>query len=251
VSAVGINIDLVSTTEQFDPTNGPTTVEEYLGTESACQTAFNNALLFGGKPVLGKKGGAHSLTIRWAFPDQKNGGVEVPNDVYTLDMEEVQPSIWAHPTITRAADASGNPYTYRNTIEEFVKNPEDFDPVDPVTTQLVQYLLRGGTSFASHTPVLSRQRTFSTKYPTRIKVVAVEPVYTPNGLVSTFGIPASVAAQLPDVPSPSAGATPTGTVWAWKLRRQNSRFVPALNKTEETMDWVFQAWASWVYPVVG
>jgi hypothetical protein len=244
---------LVETSEIFDPAQGFQVQEEYQGTELGIDVLSNAVLLAGGRTTRTRKGGAHVLQVRWASLDQKNGGPETANDNYSIECEEVQPSIWEHPTVTFAADLSGDPYLWRKAVENFLKNPTPaaFGNLSPEGQQVAQYLLRGGSVFASHIPVLSRQRTFSLQYTTKLKVEAVPAVYTTSAMVSSFGIPSAVAAQLPDNPTIADGVTPSGTVWAWKIRRQNTRYVPALNKVEETIDWIFSAWATWVYPLIG
>lgn len=231
----------------FDPATGERVREYWQGARLSILGLENGFKRAGFKVSSGNSGAKWELVVE--FPYQPEDQVEIPATKWNLDMEGVQVPIWAHPDADKEMDVYSSRAKYVQDIQNAVKDgkPCPLDPVDfPVANYIYFELTRGFEALELKRPVLQRARTYSLSYTQQVVVNAIETVYTTSALIRVFGVDPAVAKRLPADPP----TWPVGTVWAWKLRKQNQQFIPALNKTEEIQDWTFAAWSGWAYNVM-
>ena len=192
-----------------------------------------------------------TLVASFPYDPTQPASSEVPIDRYELVRDMVSVSIFAAPNVAAEADRYGSAQ-YRKLIEDAVEAGEDdlnaSYPEYPLIVPVFKALCRGIESYETERPVLSRTRTFSANYATRSRIEARPTVYTTATLVSTFSLPAVVAAQLPADPPPAD--TPAGTVWAWKSSTDTATITPSNNRIEEHKSWTFAAWSTLLYSAV-
>lgn len=245
---------------EFDPTTGDQTTESWRGTRPAIVSLARAFARNGYRVRTSNSGPVWEMQLRYGR--EVSQAVEVPIDTYGFDTEEAQVSIFAFPTAVEEANRDGNPANYRRLIEDAVKNgtpnPYNNDLANFPFSQVLHIdLSRGIEAYPIRRLVLSRNRTYSIGYGIRtgatetmkrVVLNASPVVYTTTALVRDFAIPKVIADQLP--PNPPAEQTPVGTQWAWYLRGDSSRVIPALAKVEEQRQWVFAAWTAPYYTVV-
>jgi hypothetical protein len=247
---IGKPYELVSRDIQFDPTNGYETVERYEGNKTSILSlaaAFNTN---GTRTSVTHKGPLYALVARMAA---LNGGndPETPVDHYEIGCEFVQEDIiMSHKLLAAANDSVVTLRTWRNQIAELLKR----DPpgqlqgvVDPGEQALYNAMARGQESIETRRITLSRVRTVSSNYSAQMVPLKDEIVWTTKKLAAVFLIPSLVADRLPGSPLPAA---PVGTIWGWKLRAQEARFVMGTNKVQETQSWTFAAWTIITHDIV-
>jgi hypothetical protein len=166
-------------------------------------------------------------------------------DLFNHPQAKLEAQLWAGTTSGLSK--------YSKLIRDAVSNGDPFPagsiPVatNPVALTIYNLLCNGTDYFELPRPVLSRSRSFSTSYPTRLVQNAAVTVYSRASLISTFSIPSSVQNQIPPTP---ATAPPTGEVWAWRLRRQDSTYEPSTRRYSEQMEWDLNSWSTLLYAYV-
>jgi hypothetical protein len=266
----------------YDPVRGPELRETYKGTETGLNALASAFSLSGNRTEMSNDGGTWTLVVTFATETNDGSGSETPVDKWDISRDYYLEPIWAHPNVHSLAknmntavsamdnlaairrdienalngkiptsqDNSGNSVTYEEYTEGPVP-PTYFEtspaPWSAAKLRLYKLMVRGLESFETERCVISRVRSFSIGYPTRMKLDAIPVVYTTNSLISTFDVPAVIQAQLPD--EPSSDQTPDGTQWAWKLRKDHST-INYYGKVEETREWVYSAWSTDVYNVI-
>jgi len=197
-------------------------------------------------------GGFSTLTVQWSKDPTVADSAEVANDVWSLNGEPYQVSIFSLPAIRAEAQEYGNVADYRRSIDDAVNAGEDF-PLDASTYPLglaAYKLLTSGTEYFELTrPSLSRTRTYSLTYTgARTSFSPYQFVYTRASLISTFAVPSSTQVQIPADPTETP---PAGMTWGWRLKGQSYNYTREKlgTKVEEVLEWDFAAW--FTSPVYG
>ena len=234
----------------FEPQYGYTWQYTYNGTEIAVRSAAATYELSGYKTHVFHNGSF--WTLEATLPTGLQEGVsEIPVDRWTIHTEFAQLDIFSHPSIQleTSAFSPATPSSYKKTIKDAVANgvglPTSLNSY-PFAQLLYQELLRGADSYEQKRPTLNRRRTISASWSTPIVIDAVEKFYSTAVLISAFAVPGRIAGQLPSNPA----LKPANTQWGWRIRQQVSEFTLALNKNEETTDWVFAAWSTLLYDYI-
>lgn len=238
---------LVRTRRIIDSAAGNAWEQEWAGSMSGIASLAESLLAAGARIRDESSNGVGRLVAIYSA-DPNDPSSEEAVDRYEFEMEPVQVSIFNHPAVALESDRYESASKYKTDIEEAVSagTTLTLDETEyPYAHEVFRLLSRGVESYELKRPVLSRVRTFSPSFSGRVVLSAIETVYTTSALVREFGLPASVANQLPVDPP----EVPAGTVWAWKLRGDRSTYVPAQNRVEETRDWVFAAWSTLLYTV--
>jgi hypothetical protein len=251
---------IIGTDTVFDPNLGEQLVEIWEGTEIALATEARTRILpFGGKAKISQVDGPiYKMTVTWGDPPANAGEPEVPVERWERVTEYVQEDLRNNPRVIAAASTAETLNRWVNaikaalkanqTLTQYYTSASDPNPViDPAQEMIYQLYARGASSHEVKRTVLRVRRTFSVQYALRYNVDAVERIYTTAALRAAFGIPAPIAIHLP----PDPALTPANTVWSWKQRQDNSVFLPGLNKIEESRDWVFAAWSTLLYELIG
>jgi len=96
-------------------------------------------------------------------------------------------------------------------------------------------------------PVISRKRTYDISYSgTLMSTQVTQKVYSTAGLISTFGVPTIVQAQITADPATAM----TNFAWGWKMRKNNLVIIPSKNKIEEQVDFEYDLWSTVAYTYV-
>lgn len=248
---------LVKTGREFDPQQGFIYVSTYEGNEASIRGLESVFTAAKARTRVEHDGPVYSIEVRNAAPSSADGA-EQPLDKWNLDIDFAQESIWSAPHVLSAAAAADETGTF--TADDMIaywksaiKAKQEETIVAPAATgfaeplrQIYANIIRGQEAYEVERPTLSRVRTYSASYATRIRIEAIPTVYTTTALILSFAVPALIVAQLPDNPA----YTPPYTAWSWKKRKQSSETVVALNKIQETTEWVFAAWDTLTYNVV-
>lgn len=202
-------------------------------------------------------------TLTWLSAAPIDGTPEVPVDQWDWETDMIQEEIWMNPKVAAAAAADLDPKNTGTDDDKLAKWKVDITnqltnnlggPTLPTATnftgkklELYVNMLRGGVAHEIKRPTLTRVRSFSSAYAPRQIVNGVENIYTTDALIRTFGIPADIAATMPDM----TGITPPSfTAWAWKERKINSTTVRNKGRTQEEREWVFAAWVTLPYNLI-
>jgi hypothetical protein len=232
----------------FDQRGGNTWEYTYEGTATgiAAQAAALQAA--GARTSIDNSGPIHRLVASFVRDPNESTSAEVAFDVWNIENEEYQVSVFA---TTRAIEEAGS-YTnralYRSDIEEAVRNGEAY-PLSasefPVGQYIYNLLTQGIDTQPQKLPVISRNRTYSLTYtgtPHRVTVTPV--VYTRAALIADFGIVSPLLDRIP--PDPSI-TLPEGFVWGWYLARESFSYQIERGalKVTENLGWRFGAWNAW------
>lgn len=106
--------------------------------------------------------------------------------------------------------------------------------------------LRGVESYQTETFILKRTRTMSADYATPFSLQKKKEFYTTSRLIDLESMPLDVAGMLP-IGDPYA--PPDQSAWGWLPRLRNRTFV-GNGQVEETCDWVYAAWSTFLYTLV-
>jgi hypothetical protein len=117
--------------------------------------------------------------------------------------------------------------------------------ISPIPLNIYKLLLLGADSYEIERLVVTRSRTFSIAYASRVQMLETPRIYSTASLIAAEFIPAVIAAQLPGTPS----SKPENTAWAWKVRQDRSE-ISSNGKVEEVRDWVFAPWSTLLYQLV-
>ena len=253
----------VSSEVVFDPKYGFTTRELYSGTQQSLATLNATLILLGVRTSITQEAGRTFLNAYYALQDASGATPETPNDYFELETEYVQESIWRNDLIESLAGNLATLSKWRREIEAAMKgrliNSTGIEiskvegPLDPATTgfagnqlALYQLVMRDGDAYETTRQVLTRVRTISVAYSTQTVAQARPTIYPTSQLIAAFNIPAVVAARLPTNPA----ETPSGAIWAWKQRRNTSRYEWS-GRVSEVMSWTFAAWSTLTHKVYG
>lgn len=245
-------VKIVDVQRDWHPQYGPSTTFIWEGEEEALNTMAPN--MGGVARVYRFNGPVYRMNVRYG--DAQDGSTEVPSDTWEIDTEMAEVSLWECPILVKLAGGSDELLIWKSfilTAAEAKLDPPGHYPNDnaPWTGDLAatyREYLRGTRAFELKRPILKRIRTISTNYANPVDIIVPEPVYTSNKLKDLYGIPVRIFAQLPD--NPSADVTPTDRFWGWKQRKESSKTVIALNKTEETIEWIFAPWSRLTHTII-
>lgn len=244
---------LKSSKVSFDPNSGWMKTQVYRGTVAAInalQAAYNSV----GWKTENSTNGSQWLELTVSIPESQGQG-EVPIDKYELNMDFVQEDVFKNPKFLDTLLNDGRfdfgtlqeVSRQRTEVEKAIASGQNIrdsgTPPAFFSGHLLQIMTIGPKYTERERPVLVRNRTFSLNYSFPVELDATPTVYSTSALISTYGIPNGVARQLPSNPS----YTIEDTTWGWKKRRDNSEIIPAMNKVQETKDWVFDAWSNFCY----
>lgn len=115
---------------------------------------------------------------------------------------------------------------------------------------LVFMMRRDGEYMEWKRPVLRRVRYIPVVSANRTRLVGRQNLYTTGELIDTFGVPNDVIDQIETVDTDLPAAQPN-TVWAWKMRRDDSEIVIGSGKFLEQRDWVFGRWSTITHNLIG
>lgn len=259
MATVGItSARVVSIETVFDPQIGEQQIENWEGSEEALITIARNTVLpSGGKCRIQQMDGP-IYRMGVSYGEVQGGGtVETPVDRWERVTEYIQEDLRNNPNVIAAAGTAKTLNKWVTdvkaalkanlTLQEFYATESDPTPT-VADEQILLYELysRGTEAHELKRFVLRLRRTISVNFVGRSVADPIEKVYKTGRLISTFGIPTQVADTLPNDPPTS----PAHTAWAWKQRQDNSVFLPGLNKIEESKDWVFAAWSTFLYTLL-
>lgn len=249
---------IIGTETSFDPAIGQTVVFLYEGDELALlalaaqfQEKRNRA------NVYPHEGPVYRMRVE--IP-RAGVGDELPVDTWEWVTDLAEVSIWSSPLVLQkfknfAQSVGGTQDDALAVAKKQFKTDlkENTTPTamaakgySGFVLELYTLLLRGQEAVELERKVLRRVRNFSLRYAGRQDVSAVPIVYTTGSLISTFGIPGFIAAQMPVNP----GAAPDYTTWAWKRRRFDTQINASINRVVEQTDFVFAAWANLTHEVL-
>lgn len=247
----------------FDPKYGFTTREVYSGPQGSLATLNQTLILLGVRSSIVQQAGKTYLHAFYGLQDASGATPETPNDYYELETEYVQESVWKNDLVEALAGNLTTLSKWRREIESAMKgrlvDPSGTElskvegPIDPSATgftdnqlALYQLLLRDGDAYETTRQVLSRVRTISVAFSAQAVAQARPTIYRTADLVVVFAIPATIAARLPADPT----EIPSGALWAWKQRRNTSRYEWS-GRVSEVMSWTFAAWSTITHSVYG
>lgn len=229
---------IVDIQREFDPATGFKTTIIWEGSEDAMNTMLPS--MGGQARTYQFNGPVWRLAARYG--DAQDGSNEIPFDKWHIDTEMAEISIWESAYLAELVGGEDSLADLKFLVLYFAdqkKTPLETGFVGTDYEVYVEYYVRGVKAFQVKRPTLRRVRTISLSYASPIEIAYPEPVYTTAKLISTFGVPAAIAAQLPDNPT----FVPSGRAWAWKQQKETSENIVALNKKEEQTDWVFAPWS--------
>lgn len=244
------NLTVVNIDRDFDPQTGWRVVFTYQGFQDPCNAQAALSATQGAKTSVRQfQGPVYRATISWG--NSQDGSAEVPVDRWERVTEYVQEPLANNPNIIAAAGADGK--ILSKWLKEIRKDldsdvPQGLDATASDSQRAVYDLMsRGVQAHEVKRFVLRRRRTISLFYADVAVPNAVENIYSTAKLAQVFGIPNVIFAKLPATPA----SAPSNTVWSWKERADDSQYTPAYNKSEEVKDWVFAAWSTVVYNLIG
>lgn len=256
--------DLVSQRIATDHQNGSSWILTYEGSELGVKTMGATLLSYGAKIETEADGGKSKLIATFSKDPAtaSDPGAEVPNVRWEIDWEMVQTSHWASYKVINELVYDLNPSETKKLIVEAASNGLRFPfskTVYPACYEVFCKLVAGIEYIETPRPVLTRIRTYSPTYASRLRVSQRQLVYTTPTLISTFAVPADVQLTLPEDPPldetplrklyPDQGGKevePMG-VWAWKLRGLRIAYQSATRRFEESATWAFSAWDKDLY----
>lgn len=247
----------------FDPVYGWGIQEVWQGLKDPIGTLQIFFNFSGARTSVRQSGVLHTLTANWGL----NGGSfgdpsrEVPQDKWELDTDFFEEDIYSNSNVYAAAGDDSTLALWKAQIEFNLTSGPNRGPLDPALTgygpqqlELYNLRIRGVQASKRRRPVLVRSRTCSINFAGQVIVPPAETVYSTPALANAFAIPLAIYARLPGFPgqtgipaNPNPATTPTGTAWGWIARRDTSEFVLAVNKVQETKDWVYAAWSTLLY----
>lgn len=248
VISVGNNsLRIISKEPEFDPQNGYSTRYVYEGSERSCHALMAEAEL---QKCFGR---AYQVAGPVWRAELRISSGDVPNadevqEQWTFSKEFVQVDMRNHPNLLAAYN--NDPETLNlsfKTIDDAIKNGTGGSSI-PAGIDTDVYILRsfGVKAFEVERLILRRRITYAAQATPSATLEAIPSIYTTAALIRDFNIPAGVANRLPANPT----VTPTGFVWGWKRRVDETDIQPRVNKTTEQTDWVFAAWPALIYTVV-
>lgn len=275
---LGVSPLKISSEVVFDPKYGFTTRELYSGTPTTINTLNATLILLGVRTTVTTQAGRTFLTAYFGVQDSSGVTPETPNDYYELETEYVQESVWHNDKVESAARvvaaANGGAETtsgvlarWRRIIEAGMKGmvlsddsnnqfnkitegpvePSSLAPdLEPFGLDLYKDFVRDADTYETTRQVLTRNRTVSVAYSAQTVAQTRPIIYTTAQLIAVFGIPAAVAARLPADPTD----VPTNALWAWKQRRNTSRYEWS-GRVAEVMSWTFAAWSVLTHQLYG
>jgi hypothetical protein len=249
---------LFATDREFDPQAGFVYVQRYNGSEAAVRALETGFIAGRARTRIVQDGPHYILEVRTAAP--QDGSVELPIDKWEFDTDFVQDPIWSGPKIIAAAAAFGATQNPVLTADDVIKQwRDDFKTKSDAKTLpkdtgftgdklhlYVSNVVRGQEAIEVERAILTRVRSFSATYAGQVILDAVPKVYTTGSLISLFAIPPAIANRLPGNPA----YTPLYTAWGWKKRKDSSEFILAINKVQETKDFVFAAWDTLSHDII-
>jgi hypothetical protein len=236
---------LVSEERVFDEKTGFQTVATYEGLKPAVDSAMGLMSLIQGLKMSSRQvqGPWYRLTI--TFAGTIEGTDDPPVDTWSRVVEFVQEDIRSNPNvIALAGDDAGVLALWVKEIKEALKEGEPLDAsAEADQVKIYRLYARGAEAHEQKRIVVRRRRVIPVQFAEPEPVRAVEVIYTTEQLITQFGVPVAFQELLPEDPD----FAPADTIWGWRERTNATDFVPSINKTEETMEWVFAAWSTVLY----
>jgi len=234
----------VSTVYEFDSKYGLLATHVYEGLEESLLPAALNLQLAGHRvSVQQASGPKYRMTVQTV--QQQFVGSD-GTDRYDFRTEIVEVDIRNHPNVIAGAVTADTLALWIKDISAAVAAGENLSgTVSTPQSDLYVFWARGGRTYPESRITLRRTRTRG-GVTGALKPTVIPTVYKTAKLATVFTLPGAVTARLPADPT----TTPSGTVWAWWLRTQETSYIPDLNRDEEVMEWVFAAWSTLTYTVV-
>lgn len=252
----------ISTTRRRDPAFGDQLVTTYRGTPSQLTLIELQQAALGFRTEYRDNNGITELAVIGGSVAQ---GQEQFVDRWSIDTVTVDVSIWASPELEGLLEKKLSvPYpgtltpivtvSFRNYLQRALEagwtiaELATFTGIPDATRDAVyNRLLQGEETYPERRPVLTRIRSYSIERPNSRVVIAgfKTPVYTTSALISGFGVPSVVQAQLPSDPS----KTPDDKTWGWKLSQDVLDIDRARYVYEEQKVWEFGAWPTFFYDI--
>lgn len=135
------------------------------------------------------------------------------------------------PVIRVKPDGSGEPATYSTEYKT-------------VVAALIEY----GEHFEVKRPVLRRVRYMPVASTSRTSLVGKQIIYTTAQLKTVWSVPADIALQINSVDT-GLPTAPSGSLWSWKERQNESDTVIGSGRFMECRDWVFGRWSTLTHTV--
>jgi hypothetical protein len=261
MGAIGIGnstAKIVSVETVFDPNLGEQQIENWEGSEEALISIARNTVIPSGGKCRVSQGDGPIYRMAVSYGEVQSGGTtETPIDRWERVTEYIQEDLRQNPNVIAAAGTAKTLNKWVQDVKaalranlelsEFYATEDDPNPTIADEQNLLYELYSRGTeAHEIKRFVLRLRRTISVNFVGRSVADPIEKVYITPTLISLFNVPPEVAGTLPANPPTS----PAHTAWAWKQRQDNSVFLPGLNKIEESKDWVFAAWSTFLYILV-
>jgi hypothetical protein len=240
----------IATESEFDPVVGPRSFDTWEGSEedlkAQAQLFMASGLLARVYPYQGPL-----YRMRVSFPDGQSGGEPPVFDTWERSEESAQEDIRSNPLVIYQAKLAagsddlgvGELNKWYKEAKENIKNGVWVVYANTARQAFSELLSRGTDAHEVDRHILRRRRLLHLNKLAQSEVLAVARIYSTQKLREIFEVPDAVGVKLP-VEGPT---TPSNTRWGWKRRHGNSVATPALNKTEETTEFVFAAWSTLLY----
>lgn len=231
-----------------DQANGPVWEYTYEGTQSAIATQAGISQSAGARTVIDDSSPINRLVATYVRDPNASVGSETPTDVFSIDWEENQVSLFSSPRAIEEAAGYVSVAQYKSDIMDAAQAGDAF-PLDqasyPVAFYLYNLIAQGIDTFPVSSPFLRRNRTYSLTYtgtPYRVTYGAI--VYTRAALITLLGITSPLTERIPLDPEETL---PEGFVWGWYLAQQSYSYQRERGgvKVTETLGFRFGKWNAW------
>jgi hypothetical protein len=246
----------VSEERVFDEQTGFQTVATYEGFKAAVDSALGLLSNIRGLRMNSRQDNGPWYRMTVSYAGTVEGTDEPPVDTWSRIVEFAQEDIRNNPNViklvTAAAGVGATTAQIANKMFAWFKDIQDARKADPpalpephdIGEDLVYELYsRGAEAHEQKRIVVRRRRIIPVSFAQPATIRAVEIVYTTEQLIAAFGVPLEFQPLLP----PNPPFLPSNAMWGWRERSNTTDFVGSINKTEETMEWVFAAWSTVLY----
>jgi len=232
----------------YDQANGPVWEYSYEGTEAGIAAQAAIAQAAGARTVVDSSNPINRLVATYVRDPNASASAETPTDVYSIDWEENQVSLFSSPRAIEEAASYVSTAQYKSDIADAAQAGDAF-PLDqttyPAGFYIYSLLSQGIDTFPVSSPFLRRNRTYSLTYtgtPYRVTYGAI--VYTRAALIAELGIVSPLTERIPLDP---VETLPTGFAWGWYLAQQSYSYQRERGgvKVTETLGFRFGKWNAW------
>jgi hypothetical protein len=256
---------MVNRVRMFNPDTGASFVLTFKGTQAQMEAVASHYEILGAGAPIGYGYKTHVTRT----PRGHQCVVHIPDEIlYTtrwhLETEITSISMWWLPDVRAFAGNTSDLTTFiglREWLQEVAKmqmiinkTKHALAPLDQATfdllnsdvnkAALVYTSVRDGEFSDWKRPVLKRNRVIPVGiFDVRTRLVGPPQLYSLDGIYNLFGLDNNTYDQAVTVYD-DLPATDPNTIWAWKLRRDDSESLIGSGKVIECRDWVFDRWST-------